>query len=49
MAREFNVAGLMRRREPSINDVRIVGADRKFRWPLSPLPDGHPDLTALGL
>ena len=30
---EFDEAGLMRRREASINDVRIEEVDRKFRWP----------------
>ncbi len=29
---EFAENGLMRRREASINDVRIQEADRKFRW-----------------
>ena len=30
---EFDERGLMRRREASINDVRIKNADRKFHWP----------------
>ena len=30
---EFDERGLMRRREASINDVAILEADRKFRWP----------------
>lgn len=30
---EFDAAGLMRRREASINDVAIAEADRRFRWP----------------
>ncbi|MEO6744121.1 MAG: nuclear transport factor 2 family protein [Caldimonas sp.] len=30
---EFDDRGLMRRREASINDVAILEADRKFRWP----------------
>ena len=46
---EFDEAGLMRRREASINDVRIAEADRKFHWPLGPRPDDHPGLTDLGL
>ena len=46
---EFDEAGLMRRREASINDVRIAEADRLFRWPLGPRPEGHPGLTELGL
>jgi len=29
---EFDGAGLMRRREASINDVQITEADRRFRW-----------------
>jgi nuclear transport factor 2 (NTF2) superfamily protein len=46
---EFDVAGLMQRREASINDVPIVEADRLFRWPLGPRPEGHPGLTELRL
>ena len=46
---EFDAAGLMRRREASINDVPITPADRRFHWPLGPRPDDHPGLTALGL
>ena len=30
---EFDAAGLMRRREASINDVAIAADDRKFLWP----------------
>ena len=46
---EFDDAGLMRRREASINDVIIAEADRKFRWPLGPRPADHPGLTELSL
>ena len=46
---EFDGQGLMRRREASINDVPLAEADRLFRWPLGPRPEGHPGLTALGL
>ncbi len=46
---EFDEAGLMRRREASINDVPITEADRLFHWPLGPRPDDHPGLTELGL
>ncbi|HEY0477086.1 MAG TPA: nuclear transport factor 2 family protein [Kofleriaceae bacterium] len=46
---EFDDAGLMRRREASINDVVIAEAHRKFRWPLGPRPADHPGLTELGL
>ena len=46
---EFDGAGLMRRREASINDVPIAEPDRLFRWPLGPRPDGAPGLTELGL
>ena len=46
---EFDEAGLMRRREASINDVPIAEADRLFHWPLGPRPDGHPGLSDLGL
>ena len=43
---EFDEQGLMRRREASINDVRIEGeAERKdSRWPAGPRPADHPGL-----
>ena len=46
---EFDAEGLMQRREASINDVRIVESDRKFKWPLGRRPDDHPGLSELGL
>jgi uncharacterized protein len=46
---EFDGAGLMRRREASINDVEITEAARLFRWELGPRPDSHPGLTEIGL
>jgi len=46
---EFADDGLMKRREASINDVRIAEFERKFRWPLGPRPADHPGLTELGL
>jgi nuclear transport factor 2 (NTF2) superfamily protein len=46
---EFDEAGLMRRREASINDVPIAETERKFLWPLGPRPASHPGLTELGL
>jgi len=46
---EFDAAGLMRRREASINDVPIDEEERKFRWPHGPRPADHPGLTELGL
>ena len=46
---EFDEAGLMRRREASINDVRITEAERRFHWPLGRRPDDHPGLTEVGL
>jgi uncharacterized protein len=46
---EFDEQGLMRRREASINDVRISEAERRFRWPLGPRPEDHPGLSAMGL
>jgi len=46
---EFDAAGLMRRREASINDVPITEAERKFRWTHGPRPADHPGLTELGL
>jgi uncharacterized protein len=39
----------MRRREASINDVRIQAADRKFLWPAGSRPADYPGLTELGL
>ena len=47
---EFDDAGLMRRREASINDIAIEASERKFLWPeQGPRPDDHPGLTELGL
>jgi len=39
---EFDEAGLMRRREASINDLSITEEDRRFRWPApGPRPESH--------
>jgi uncharacterized protein len=47
---EFDDAGLMRRREASINDVAIADSDRKFHWTApAARPANHPGLTELGL
>jgi len=46
---EFDEHGLMRRRIASINDLPIKEAERKYRWPLGPRPEGHPGLSDLGL
>jgi len=47
---EFDDAGLMRRREASINDVAIADSDRKFHWTApGARPADHPGLTELGL
>ncbi|TXM98535.1 nuclear transport factor 2 family protein [Methylobacterium sp. WL103] len=46
---EFTEAGLMRRREASINDVAIAASERKFHWPQGPRPADHPGLSELGL
>ena len=46
---EFDGAGLMRRREASINDVPIPETARLFRWPSGPRPADHPGLSELGL
>lgn len=45
----FDAAGLMERREASINDVPIREADRLFRWNGPVRPSDHPGLTELGL
>lgn len=42
---EFDEAGLMRRREASINDVQIEPAARRFHWPApGPRPVDHPGI-----
>ena len=42
---EFDENGLMRRREASINDVRIGESERRFRWEApGPRPADHPGL-----
>ncbi|MBX9814671.1 MAG: hypothetical protein A4S12_12750 [Proteobacteria bacterium SG_bin5] len=45
----FDAAGLMTRREASVNDIRITEAERLFRWPLGSRPADHPGLSDLGL
>lgn len=46
---QFDDKGLMAQRHASINDVGITEAERKFRWPAGPRPEGHLGLTELGL
>ena len=46
---QFSEDGLMRRREASINDVRIEPTERRFLWPLGARPANHPGLTGLGM
>ena len=46
---EFNDDGLMATRFASINDLPISESDRKYHWPLGRRPDGHPELSELGL
>jgi len=45
---EFDEAGLMRRREASINELSISAAERRFFWP-SPgsRPEDHPGIEAV--
>ncbi len=44
---EFDDAGLMRRREASINDLPITESARHFHWPApGPRPDGAPGVTS---
>jgi nuclear transport factor 2 (NTF2) superfamily protein len=45
----FTPAGLMERREASINDVAITGEQRLFAWPLGARPLDHRGLSELGL
>jgi uncharacterized protein len=45
---EFNDDGLMRRREASINEIRITDSERKFHWPTpGPRPTDHPSIPAV--
>ncbi len=45
---EFDAAGLMRRREASINDVPLRDDERRFRWPApGPRPADHPGIPEL--
>ena len=46
---EFDAAGLMRRREASINDVPIKEAQRRFLWSPGARPPDHAGLSDLGL
>lgn len=46
---QFAQDGRMCRRIASINDQAIHDADRMFHWPLGRRPDGHPELSDLGL
>lgn len=46
---EFTPAGVMRRREASINDVPIRPEQRRFHWPQGPRPADHQGLTDLGM
>jgi len=45
---EFDENGLMKRREASINDLKITEAERRFRWELGPRPLDWPGLTEMG-
>ena len=46
---EFAPDGLMAKRFASINELPIIEAGRKLRWPLGPRPVDHPELSDLGL
>jgi nuclear transport factor 2 (NTF2) superfamily protein len=46
---EFAENGLMQQRLASINDLPILEAERKFHWALGRRPDGHAELSELGL
>jgi len=44
---EFSDDGLMSSRFASINDIPIVGSERKYHWVLGRRPDDHPGLSDL--
>jgi nuclear transport factor 2 (NTF2) superfamily protein len=46
---EFSDDGLMASRFASINDIPILGSERKYHWVLGRRPDDHPGLSDLGL
>jgi len=46
---EFSADGLMASWFASINDIPIVGLERKYHWVLGRRPDDHPGLSDLGL
>ena len=46
---EFDENGIMLRRYACINDLPITPPDRLFHWPQGRRPDGHPELSDLGL
>ncbi len=46
---EFSPAGLMQRREASINDRAIAEGDRLLRWDGTRRPDDYASLSDLGL
>lgn len=45
---EFDAAGLMHRREASINDIAITPNQRRFHWPLGARPSDHPGIEDIG-
>jgi nuclear transport factor 2 (NTF2) superfamily protein len=45
---EFDEDGLMRRREASINDLKISEGERRFRWELGARPQDWPGLSEMG-
>ncbi len=45
----FDSSGMIRSRIASINDLPISETQRLYHWPLGRRPQGHQDLTELGL
>ncbi len=45
---EFSDDGLMASRFASINDIPILGSERKYHWVLGLRPDDHQGLSDLG-
>jgi len=45
---DFDANGLMHQRIASINDLPIMGSERKYHWPFGHRPDDYLTLSDLG-